>query len=216
MKGRSGLFLLAEIVKKDLKVEFRSKASINQMAIFALTATFLFSLSIDAKEFFPQIVLLIILFTSIVGSSASILREFDFETIDGLKASPLRASQTMAAKMLSNLILVLILITLIFPVCYALFNLEGDFLLTLAALLISVVPISGAIALLSPLAANSRGREMLLFAMLFPVIFPVLMPAVKSVELAHSGTLDFMATLFIFSYTGIIWSLSMLLSEHVL
>jgi len=216
MKGRSGLFLLAEIVKKDLKVEFRSKASINQMAIFALTATFLFSLSIDAKEFFPQIVLLIILFTSIAGSSASILREFDFETIDGLKASPLRASQTMAAKMLSNLILVLILTTLIFPVFYALFNLEGDFLLTLAALLISVVPISGAIALLSPLAANSRGREMLLSAMLFPVIFPVLIPAVKSIELAHSGILDSMTILFIFSYTGIIWSLSMLLSEHVL
>ncbi len=216
MKRRSGLFLLAEIVKKDLKVEFRSKASINQMIIFAITATFLFSLSIDTKEFFPQIVLLIILFTSIAGSSSSILREFDFETIEGLKASPLRASQTMAAKMLSNLILVLILTTLIFPVCYALFNLEGDFLLTLAALLLSVVPISGAVALLSPLAANSRGREMLLSAMLFPVVFPVLMPAVKSIELAHSGILDSMTILFIFSYTGIIWSLSMLLAEHIL
>jgi heme exporter protein B len=216
MKRRSGLFLLVEIVKKDLKVEFRSKASINQMAIFALTATFLFSLSIDTKEFFPQIVLLIILFTSIAGSSSSILREFDFETIEGLKASPLRASQTMAAKMLSNLILVLILTNLIFPVCYALFNLKGDFLLTLTALLISVVPISGAISLLSPLAANSRGREMLLSAMLFPVVFPVLMPAVKSIELANSGILDSMTILFIFSYTGIIWSLSMLLSEHIL
>jgi ABC-type transport system involved in cytochrome c biogenesis permease component len=57
---------------------------------------------------------------------------------------------------------------------------------------------------------------MLLLAMLFPVIFPVLMPAMKSINLAYSGVFDLVGILFITSYSGIIWSLSILLSDHVL
>ncbi|MCQ4152767.1 MAG: heme exporter protein CcmB [Archaeoglobi archaeon] len=216
MKRPYDLFLLAEIIKKDIKVEARSKASSNQMLIFAVTTAFLFSFSIDAERFFSQIILLIILFTSIAGGSTSFLREFDFETIEGLKASPLKASQIMTAKMLSNLILVLTITALIFPICFALFNLEGNFLLTFLVLVFAVIPISGSITLLAPLAAKSRGREMLLLAMLFPVIFPVLMPAMKSINLAYSGVFDLVGILFITSYSGIIWSLSILLSDHIL
>lgn len=216
MKKLFSLYLLIEVIKKDIKVETRSKASLYQMAIFALTTAFLFSLSIDTERFFSQIIILIILFTAIAGSSASILREFDLETIEGLKASPLTPSQIMIAKMLSNLILVFSLAIFIFPICYAIFNLEGNFLLIFAVLLIAIMPISGAITLLSPLSAYSRGREMLLFAMLFPVIFPVIMPAVNSLILAYSGALDLMSILFMISYTGVIWSLSLLLSEYVL
>jgi ABC-type transport system involved in cytochrome c biogenesis permease component len=57
---------------------------------------------------------------------------------------------------------------------------------------------------------------MLLLAMLFPVIFPVLMPAMKSINLAYSGVFDLVGILFIISYSGIIWSLSILLSDHIL
>ncbi len=216
MKRLFDLFLLAEIIKKDIKVEVRSKASLNQMVIFAITTAFLFSFSIDAERFFSQIILLIILFTSIAGGSTSFLREFDFETIEGLKASPLKASQIMSAKMISSLILVLTITAFIFPVCFALFNLDGNFLLTFSVLLIVVIPISSSITLLAPLSAKSKGREMLLFAMLFPVIFPLLMPAMNSINLAYSGVFDIMGILFIISYSGIIWSLSILLSEHVL
>lgn len=216
MKKLSTLSPLLNLVKKDLKVEARSKASLNQMLIFALATAFLFSLSLDTEKFFSQIILLIILFTSLASGWASILREFEFETIEGLKASPLTPSQIITAKMISNLILLLAISTFVFPICYALFNLEGNFLLTLAALLIAVLPISAAITLLSPLSANSRGREMLLLAMLFPVIFPVLLPAVKSISMAFLGAFDLMSSLFILSYTGLIWSLAVLLSEHVL
>ncbi|MEM2726946.1 MAG: heme exporter protein CcmB [Archaeoglobaceae archaeon] len=216
MRKLSTLYLVAEVVKKDLKVEARSKTSLNQMIIFALTVAFLFSLSIDAERFFSQIIILIILFTSIAGSSISFLREFDLETIEGLKASPLNSSHIMTAKMLSNLIFVLILSFFVYPICYALFNLDGNFLLTFGALLIAIMPISGAIALLAPLSANSKGREMILLAMIFPVIFPVLMPATKFIALAYSGVFDLMSFLFIISYTGIIYSLSLLLSDYLL
>lgn len=215
MKKHLELFILLEVIKKDLKIEMRSKASLNQMVIFAITAAFLFSLSIDVEKFFPQIILLIVLFTSI-GGSASILREFDHETIEGLKASPLSSSQIMFAKLISNLLIVLILSTLIYPICYALFNLQGDFWLTYISLLVAIMPISAVITLLAPLLASSKGREMLLLAIAFPVIFPVLMPAAKSITLAYSGAFDLTGNLFMISYAGLIYSLSILLSDHVL
>lgn len=216
MKKPLSLYLLIELVKKDLKIELRSRSSLNQMLIFALTVAFLFSLSLDVKSFFPQIVLLLIIFTSIAGISISILREFDLETIEGLKASPLTSPQIMTAKMTSNLILVLILTAVIYPVCYGLFNLEGEFLLTLSVILIAIMPISAVITTLAPLSANSRGREMLLLAMIFPIIFPVLMPAVKSISLAYAGVIDSMSLLFMLSYAGIIYALSLLLSDYIL
>ncbi|MDI9611290.1 MAG: heme exporter protein CcmB [Archaeoglobales archaeon] len=216
MKKLSEFFLILEVIKKDLKVEARNKAVINQMLLFALTTTFLFSVSIDVESFFPQIILLIILFTSISGSSISILREYDLETIEGLKASPLTNSQLMTAKVLSNLILVLVLSFFVYPICYALFNLKGNFLLTFIALAIVVLPISGVITLLAPLSASSKGREMLLLAMIFPVIFPVILPATKLIGLAYSGVFDLMNALFIFSYAGMIYSLSILLSDQIL
>ncbi|MCS7130088.1 MAG: heme exporter protein CcmB [Archaeoglobaceae archaeon] len=214
MKKLSELFLLFEIIKKDLKIEARSKAGINQMLLLSLTTAFLFSISIDVESFFPQIILLIILFTSISGTSVTILREYDLETLEGLKASPLTNSHIMLAKSFSHLLIVLTITALVYPICYALFNLNGDFLLTYFAVIIAVLPISGAINLLSPLSAGSKGREMLILAMLFPVIFPVLLPATKSIALAYSGTFDLMSSLFIVSYTGIIYSLSILLSDH--
>lgn len=214
MKKLSTLFLLFELMKKDFKIEIRSKASLNQMVIFALTVAFLFSLSIDVERFFSQIILLIVLFTSISASN-SILREFDLETIEGLKASPLSSSHIMTAKILSNLILVSILSFFVYLVCYALFDLDGNFLLTLGVLLIVVTPISTAITLLTPLSANSKSRETLLLAMLFPIVFPVLLPATKSIALAYSGIFDPMSILYIVSYTGLIYSLSLLLSDYL-
>ncbi|MEM1576937.1 MAG: heme exporter protein CcmB [Archaeoglobaceae archaeon] len=215
MKKPSSLYLLTELVKKDLKIELRSKSSLNQMLIFALTVAFLFSLSLDTKSFFSQVILLLIIFTSIAGISVSVLREFDLETIEGLKASPLTSSQIMTAKMTSNFILVLILSSVIYPVCYGLFNLEGEFLLTLGVILIAIMPISGVITILAPLSTNSKSREMLLLAMIFPIIFPVLMPAVKSISLAYVGIIDSMSLLFMLSYAGIIYTLSLLLSDYL-
>ncbi|MCX8172363.1 MAG: heme exporter protein CcmB [Archaeoglobaceae archaeon] len=215
MKKLSVVYLLFEIVKKDFKIEMRNKANLNQMLIFALATAFLFSLSIDVERFFPYIVILIVLFTSIIGISASILREFDFETIDGLKASPLTNSQIITAKMLSNLVIVLIISALVYSVCYALFNVEGDFLLMLIVVLIAIFPISSTITLLAPLSVGSRGREMVLLGMSFPVIFPILMPATRAITLANAGSFDLISASFILSYTGIIYSLSLLLSDHI-
>ncbi|MEM1578513.1 MAG: heme exporter protein CcmB [Archaeoglobaceae archaeon] len=203
-----------ELVKKDLKVEKRSKASLNQMLIFALTTAFLFSLSIDAEKFFAQILILVTLFSSILACSVTVIREFDFETIEALKAS-LSAQEIIVAKIFSNFLIVLSLLSIITPACYALFNLHGNFSLIFLSLLIASFPISTAITLLSPISVFARGREMLLPAILFPIVFPVILPAIKLLSLSYNGLFDFFSSLFLLSYTGIIFTIALLLSDYL-
>ncbi|MEM0351327.1 MAG: heme exporter protein CcmB [Archaeoglobaceae archaeon] len=211
---RQSIISILEVVKKDLKVEARSKASLNQMILFALASSFLFSLSIDAEKFFAQILFLVILFSSILACSITVIREFDMETIEALK-SMLSAQEIMVAKIFSNLLIILLLLSIITPICYALFNLSGNFLLLFLCLLISSFPISISITLLSPISAFAKGKEMLLPAMLFPVIFPIILPSMKLLNLAYVGIFDVFSALYLLSYSGLMATLSLLLSDHL-
>jgi heme exporter protein B len=203
-----------ELTKKDLKVEVRSKSSINQMVLFAIASAFIFSLSVDAEKFFGQILMIVVLFSSMLSCSATVVREFELETVDGLKHS-MSSREIIAGKIVSNSLIVFFLVLIITPVCYALFNLSGDFFLLLISLLISSLPISTTVTLLSPLSAFAKGREMLLPAMLFPIIFPVFIPSFKLLGFSYAGIFDFISAMFLLSYTGLIFSLSLILSEHL-
>lgn len=206
---------LLELVKKDLRIEIRSKAGLNNAILFALTTAFLFSLSIDAKSFFAPILILTTFFSSILACSNTVTREFEFETIEALKAS-LSAQAIVFSKILSNFLIVFFLVFIIVPIFYALFNLEGDFLLLLSALSITSFPISSAVTLLSPISAFSKVKEAFLTVMLFPIVFPVILPGIRLLDLAYNGSFDFFSALFLIFYTGVIATLALLVSEHLL
>lgn len=204
-----------ELVKKDLKIEVRSKAGLNNAILFALTTAFLFSLSIDAKIFFAPILVLVTLFSSILACSATITREFELETIEALKAS-LSAQAIMISKIFSNFLIVLFLVSIIVPICYALFNLDGDFFLLFSSLAVIALPISSAVTLLSPISAFAKGRETFLTVMLFPIIFPAILPSIKLLNLSYNSFFDLFSALFLVFYAGVIATLSMLVSDHLL
>ncbi|MFN3384476.1 MAG: heme exporter protein CcmB [Archaeoglobaceae archaeon] len=204
-----------ELVKKDLRIEIRSKAGLNNAILFAFATAFLFSLSIDAQKFFAPILVLVTLFSSILVCSATVIREYELETMEALKAS-LSPEEIMISKIFSNFLIVLFLVFVIAPICYALFNLDGNFVLLLLSLSIVAFPISSAVTLLSPISAFTKGKEAFLPAMLFPIIFPVILPAIKLLNLAYSNVFDLFSALFLLFYTGIIASLALLISDHLL
>ncbi|WP_456468631.1 heme exporter protein CcmB [Archaeoglobus sp.] len=206
-----------ELAKKDLKSEVRTKSSLSLMLLFSLTAAFLFSAAIsNPKEIFSPLLLLIFLLTGILGYSTSFLKEFDSETIEGLKASPLTPQQIVAGKMLFNIALMFTVQVIIFPICYALFDVSGSFIHSFLVFAACNLSIALTITALSPLLSHSKSREMLLPVMLFPVIFPLISSTVSLVNLALTGSTDYYQLLFVAAYTGIILSISMLTAEKVL
>lgn len=208
-------FLILELVKKDIKVEFRSRAGLNNTILFSLTIAFLFSLSIDTEKFFAPIFLLATLFSSIMACSTTVIREYDFETIEALKAS-LSPQQIMLGKVFSNFFIVLLIVIIIAPICYVLFNLKGNFLFVLISLAIVSFPISSSITLISPISAFAKSRETLLPAMLFPVVFPTILPGIKLLNLAYKGLFDIYSALFLLFYAGVVITLALILSEHLI
>ncbi len=210
---RSRFFV--ELVKKDLKIEIRSKAGLNNAILFAFATAFLFSLSIDAEKFFAPILVLVTLFSSILACSATVIREYEFETMEALRAS-LSPEEIMISKIFSNFLIVLFLVFIVTPICYALFNLKGNFALLLLSLSIVAFPISSAVTLLSPISAFAKVKEAFLPAMLFPIIFPSILPGIKLLNLAYNNVFDTLSAVFLLSYTGVIATLSLMLSEHLL
>jgi len=205
-----------ELTKKDLRLELKNKSNISLMLLFSLTAAFLFSASImEPGRIFSPLLLIIFFLTGMLGYSASFLKEYDSGTIEGLKASPLTPQEIIAGKMIFNLFLMLTIQAFVFPICYALFDVEGNFALAFTAFAICNAALSVTITSLSPLLSHSRAREMLLPVMLFPVIFPLINSTVIIVNAALEGFLDFERILFVAAYSGIISSLSMTTADRV-
>ncbi len=208
--------MFIEVAKKDIRAEIRSKSTLSLMMLFSLTSAFLFSAAVKGEELFVPLLLLIFIFTGMLGYSISFLKEFDSETIEGLKASPLTPQQIVAGKMLFSLFLMLSVQIIIFPVCYALFDVSGNFALSFATFAICNSSIAITITALAPLASKSRARELLIPTLLFPVIFPIISSTLKAVSSALLGIFDFTSVAFLLAYTGIVVSISMLTADYAL
>lgn len=208
--------MILHLLLKDIKLELRTKAGITLILLFSLTSSFLLSATIPQQDAFAPLLLLIFLLAGILGYSSSFLREFDFETIEGLKASPATPQQVVLGKMLFNVLLVLLVQVFVFPVCYALFDVSGNFILAFLSFALCNSSIAITITALSPLLSHSRSREMLLTVLLFPVIFPLLTKTVSSVNSALAGNIDVSGLIFVVAYSAMILSLSLLMADKVM
>lgn len=116
-------FLFIEVTKKDIRSELRLKSILSLSLIFSITVSFLLSSAV--KEY--SVIFLIILFTSLISLPLVYLKEFDFGTVEALKCSPLTSQEVQAAKHFSSILINLIILSVIYPICFALFDIEGNF-----------------------------------------------------------------------------------------
>lgn len=209
--------MLLNLLIKDIKLELRAKSNTAIILLFSLSAAFLLSATIPhPTRIFVPLLLLIFLLAGILGYSSSFLREFDFETIEGLKASPLTPQQIVLGKTLFNILLILSVQIFIFPICYALFDVSGSFFLAFITFALCNSSMAITITALSPLLSHSKSREMLLTVLLFPLIFPLLTNTVRAVNSALLGGVDIYSLIFILAYSAMILSLSLFTADKVL
>lgn len=211
----SKLLVAVEVAKKDLNLELKNKTSISYMLLFAITSIFLFSIAGVKGESFIPALMLVLFFTNMLGLSMSFLREVDLETIEGLRASTLTIQQIILGKTIFNLILALVIFLVIYPLAYALFEVNGDFYLGFFAFLTVNFAVSIVVSSLSPLLAYSRARELLFPVMLFPILFPAMLVGVQFVTSALNGLIDHIKFYFIIFYVLALLFLSNLLAEHL-
>jgi len=174
-----------QIAIKDLKVELRSKNTLNFMLLFAFLTTAIFSFSIPpniVQRSAPALLWIVFLFVGINGYARAFLREVDEKTIDGLKMVA-RPESILFGKILYNLSIMLIIEFILLPIFVALFDLQvHDPVLLLLSVTLGNVGFVIVTSSLSVLVIRSRARELLLPVILFPLLFPIVTSTISAIS----------------------------------
>ena len=174
-------------LRKDLRIEWRSRDALNGMLFFAVLVAVVFSLAFDptaamSREIAGGIFWVALLFAVTIALNQSWNRELRNDVLDAQRLSPAPGSALFLGKALANLLFVAIvevLLAFIFVVFYNLHPLGNVWLLLL------VLPL-GTWALIvngtffAAIGLRARSRELLLPLILFPISLPALIAMVKS------------------------------------
>jgi heme exporter protein B len=183
--ARSYLQVVAQIVSKDLAVEWRSRQLFASMLVFALLVilVFNFALELDARarsELSAGVLWATFAFAGTLGLNRSMAIEKDGQALDGLLLAPVDRSAIYFGKVLGTTLFILLVALFTLPVYGLLYNVNlfnGGVLLVL---LLGAWGYSSIGTLLAAMAMQARSREVLLPVLLFPLLMPVLVSAVRA------------------------------------
>jgi heme exporter protein B len=186
--------LVLSHLRKDLRIEWRSREAINSMLFFALLVVVLFSMAFDptqatSREIAGGVLCVATLFASVSALNQAWAREIRHQVLDALRMTPSDGAALFLAKVLANFLFVSLVQLVLGPIFFIFYNLHplGD-----PWLLLLVVPL-GTWALVSngtffaALSIRSRNRELLLPLILFPIFLPALLAMVLSVKTILTG-----------------------------
>ncbi len=213
-------------LRKDLRIEWRSRDAINSMLFFALLVVVLFSMAFDpsadtSREIAGGVLCVATLFASVSALNQAWAREIRHQVLDALRMTEGGGSALFFAKVLANFLFVSIVQCILGPIFFIFYNLHplGD-----AWLLALVIPL-GTWALVAngtffaALSIRSRNRELLLPLILFPIFLPALLAMVQSVKTILTGDgsdPDLMWIKMLAGYDIIFTTVSLLLFDTVL
>ncbi|QSQ26981.1 heme exporter protein CcmB [Pyxidicoccus parkwayensis] len=182
------------LLRKDLLIEWRTRARLNAIIFFALATLLMFSFALgpDTKLLEKNAggyYWLAILFASVLSLGESFRVEAENACLDGVRLAPADARAIFLSKALGNTLLLTALGALIFPVMVALFGVRiatsaGDWALIL---LLGCLALSAPGTVYAAISSNARARDVLLPLLLFPLVIPALLSAAKATTLVLQG-----------------------------
>jgi heme exporter protein B len=214
------------LFRKDLLIEWRTKARLNALVFFAFATLLLFSFALGPDTRLLQrnaggYLWLAILFSSILALGESFRIEAENASLDGIRLAPADARAVFLGKALGNTALLFGLGWLLIPVMVALY----DVTIAMETWRLGLVLLLGCLAISAPgtiysaIANNARARDVLLPLLLFPLVVPALLAATKATTLVLQGDPMDQLGSWLGLLTGfdvIYWSLGFLLFPKVI
>lgn len=172
---------------KDLISEMRSRENISSMFFFALIVILIFSFSFSmdqqtARELMPGIMWVAFVFTGIIGLGKSFTAELQNDCLENLQMNPIPRGAIYLGKLVSNVLFMLIVELILFPLFVIFFNLDVFEKIPLFVLILGAgtVGVSAVGTLFSAMTVQIRAREVMLPILLLPLIVPVMIGAVEA------------------------------------
>lgn len=196
---------IAALLKKDMIAELRTKEMLTSMFLFALLAMVIFNYALgtttktgahlDLTGIAGGLAWVIFVFMSLLGLNRSFVHEKDEGCLDGLLLAPVDRSLIYIAKMLGNLIFLVVVEAITLPV-FTIFFVNENFLprlwLVVVALFLGTLGVSSVGTLLATISINTKARDLMLPILFLPMIIPVIIAAVQATGSAIVGTPDAM------------------------
>jgi heme exporter protein B len=186
-------------LRKDLRLEWRSRDSINSMLFFVLLMVVVFSIAFDpagypavTRQISGGILWVGLLFASMTALNQSWTREQRNQVLEAQRMAPAPASALFVGKALANMIFVLVVEIVLAPIFVIFFNLQ---VLGNAWLLALILPL-GTWALVvngtffAALGLRARNRELLLPLILLPLSLPAVLMMVQATTGVLTAELD--------------------------
>jgi len=175
---------------KDLLLEIRRRESLLSMFFFGALLLFLFQFSFEILRertvaMAPGLLWLSFIFTGTLGLTQLFQVERENQCMEALLLSPVDRGALFIAKVLFNVLLMLLVELVVFPLFGILFNLDFWHLLPslLGVTLLGTIGFSALGTLFSAVTLKARARELLLPLILFPLMIPVFLATIRTMEI---------------------------------
>jgi heme exporter protein B len=183
------------ILRKDLRLELRTKESVPAMTLFTVTVFVLFHFGLDRNSLdgglASGVLWVTLLLAAVIGVTRLFAAEREQGGIDALLLAPVDRTALFLAKGAALFLFLLAVEAVALP-AFALLLLGPDLLDALPELLAIValadLGLAAVGALVSALAAETRARELIVPLLLLPLLVPVAIAAAHATEPLFTGT----------------------------
>lgn len=182
------------LTAKDLRLELRTKESLNASLSFALVILVLFSFVLDltgetTREMSGGLLWLVFAFAGALILNRSFARELVNDSLDALIASPLTGAQIFLGKALSNYALLLAVEVVSLPLFSVFYNVRwiGHAGAIAVVFLLATWAITVIGTVFSAMTVNLRLRELMLPVLLYPMLIPALIAAIQLTTVLLAG-----------------------------
>lgn len=182
------------VVRKDLRLEWRSREALTAMGFFSLLVVVLFGFAfqtekIDPRTEAPGLLWVAFSFSGVLGLNRSFALERENGALRSLLLAPVDRSAIFLGKMISNLVLIGMVEMLTVPLFSVLLRVPVLPCLPQLALVVcaGTAGFAAVGTLLAGISSGSRLREVLLPLILYPVWLPILVASVEATGTVLTG-----------------------------
>lgn len=172
------------VLAKDLRVEFRTRYALSSVLLFALSAIAAVSYVLRQRSLAPEqsvaVCWIIVLFAALSGLSRSFVSEAEAST-ELLLRQTATPEAVWLGKLLFNMLLVLALEALIFPLYSGMMGQAVTGAASLAGVaLLGAVSLAGVTTILAAMVSRGRSQSSVFAVAAFPVLLPALIFLVQA------------------------------------
>jgi len=202
------------LLRKDIVQELRTKEMVTSMGLYGMLVLVIYYVALSqTSETFDMtgiaagLLLLMIVFTSMLGLNRSLVSEQDQGQLEALLLAPIDRPVIFFAKATTNLLFLVLVELVVVPFFYVFFvagaasasataaaanaTQSGPWWMIALALLLGSIGIAGVGTLLATMSVNTKGRDFILAVLFIPVMFPLLLVVINALSLVMVGAVGF-------------------------